>query len=187
MNSNDKKHFTTYSLVLIALFAAVLCISAYISLPLPNGSHISLLNFTITLTTLIFPIHNAFFIILVWLLLGLCGIPVFIGGNAGIGYLLGQYGGYVFAFIIISIIVPIIRGHKYNRIRYTIVSILSAIIVDMVGTFWIMFITNCNLKTAILIGFAPFIAIDIIKAVIAAQIVPTFKRLLYIYGCESFS
>lgn len=185
MNFKGKKHFTTYSLVLIALFAAILCISAYISIPLPNGSHISLLNFSVTLITLIFPISNAFFIILVWILLGICGVPVFIGGNAGIGYLFGQYGGYVLAFIIISLINPLIRGQRFNRIRYTIVSVLSAIIVDITGTLWIMLITGCSLRAAILIGFVPFIILDIVKAVLAAQAVPAFRKLLYIH--DNFS
>ena len=96
--------FQTRTLVIMALFAAVLCVSAYISIPLPTGSHITFLNFIVLLIALIFPMQQASLITLVWLLLGAVGVPVFIGGNAGISYLLSGWGGYSFSFIVEFII-----------------------------------------------------------------------------------
>ena len=86
MNTTAKSKFSTYSIVMMALFAAILCVSAYISIPLPNGTHITLLNFVITLIALVFPLAESFFIGLIWMLLGLVGVPVFVGGQAGPGY-----------------------------------------------------------------------------------------------------
>ncbi len=84
------KKFTTQRLALMAMFAAILCISAYISVPLPlTGYHVTFLNFVITLIALVFPLEQSLLISIVWLLLGAVGVPVFIGGNAGIGYLMG--------------------------------------------------------------------------------------------------
>lgn len=76
-----KPAFTTQSLVMMAIFAAILCISAYISIPIPvpGAPHITLLNFVILLIALLFPLQQSFFIILVWMLLGVVGLPVFIG------------------------------------------------------------------------------------------------------------
>ena len=179
MNEKVKSKFSTYSLVMMALFAAILCVSAYISIPLPNGTHITLLNFVVTLIALVFPLSQSFFITLVWLLLGLCGVPVFIGGNAGPGYLFGTYGGFSFAFIVIAIFIPLLRGRKYNRIRYTIVSILSAVLVDAIGSLWILVMSGCSIKAAFVAGFLPFITLDLVKAVVAAQIVPAFRKLIY--------
>ena len=65
--TKNKTTFTTQNLVLMALFAAVLCVSAYISIPLPNGSHITALNFVVTLIGLVFAVEQSFFISLVWL------------------------------------------------------------------------------------------------------------------------
>ena len=93
MDTKTKSKFSTYSIVMMALFAAILCVSAYISIPLPNGTHITLLNFVITLIALVFPLAESFFIGLIWMLLGLVGVPVFVGGQAGPGYLFGTYGG----------------------------------------------------------------------------------------------
>lgn len=171
------KTISTRSLVIMAMFAAVLCVSAYISIPLPNGSHITALNFIVTVIALVFPLEQSALILIIWTLLGLVGVPVFIGGNAGAGYLFGPLGGFSFAFILIAILVPLVRGQKYNRIMYTIVAIASAVLVDLVGSLWLMFAADMTLKAALLAGFAPFIVLDIVKAVIAAQIAPQFKKI----------
>lgn len=180
MDTKTKSKFSTYSIVMMALFAAILCVSAYISIPLPNGTHITLLNFVITLIALVFPLAESFFIGLIWMLLGLVGVPVFVGGQAGPGYLFGTYGDFSFAFIFIAILIPIFRGKKYNRIRYTIVAMLSAVLVDAVGSLWIMIASGCSIKAAFVAGFLPFIALDLVKAVVAAQIVPAFRKLIYL-------
>lgn len=176
--TKTKNVFATQNLVLMALFAAVLCVSAYISIPLPNGSHITALNFVVTLIGLVFTIEQSFLISLVWLLLGAVGVPVFIGGQGGIGYLFGQYGGYSFAFVIIAILLPVFCKRKYNRISFTIAAIISAIFVDVFGSIWIMIIGGINLKAAFIAGFLPFIALDTVKAIVAAQIAPAFRRIL---------
>ncbi len=174
-----KKTFTTQNLVTMAMFAAILCISAYLSIPLPNGSHITLLNFTITLIALLFPVSQSFCIVLVWLLLGSVGVPVFIGGNAGFGYLLGNYGGYSFAFLLVAILIPLLSGKKYNRIRATIVAIFSVILVDLIGMFQWMILGHLSLTEAFIAGFVSFIGLDLVKAVIAAQIVPAFRLVIH--------
>ena len=177
-NSKTKNTFTTQNLVLMALFAAVLCVSAYISIPLPNGSHITALNFVVTLIGLVFTLEQSFFISLIWLLLGAVGVPVFIGGQGGIGYLFGQYGGYSFAFIIIAILLPIVCKREYNRIYFIIAAIISAIFVDLFGSFWIMLIGGVHFKAAFIAGFVPFILLDTVKAVVAALIAPAFRKIL---------
>ena len=176
--TKNKTTFTTQNLVLMALFAAVLCVSAYISIPLPNGSHITALNFVVTLIGLVFAVEQSFFISLVWLLLGSVGVPVFIGGQGGIGYLLGQYGGYSFAFVIIAIVLPIVCKRTYSRIYFTIAAIVSAVFVDLFGTLWIMIIGGINFKAAFIAGFIPFIALDTVKAIVAAFIAPSFRKIL---------
>ena len=170
--------FSTKSLVTMALFAAVLCVSAYISVALPNGMHVTFLNFVSTLIALVFPWQQSFLIVLVWILMGSVGIPVFIGGNAGIGYLLSALGGYTLAFLAVSFFVPLLCGKKYNRIRYTIIAVLSVIFVDVAGMLQLMFLQGLTLKQAIIPGFLSFIVLDLIKAVVAAQIAPAFRNVI---------
>ena len=51
-------------------------------------------------------------------------------------------------------------------------------IIDIVGMIWWKFNGNLTWKVAFLSGFVAFIPLDLVKAVIAAQLVPLFKRLL---------
>lgn len=169
--------FTTRSLVTMALFAAILCVSAYISIPLPAG-HITFLNFVVLLIAFIFPLNQSVIILLIWLLLGAVGIPVFIGGSAGISYIVSGWGGYSIAFVLIAGLVPLVRGNEYRRIYYTILAIAAALFIDLFGAVWLMLLTNLTVKQAILTGVLPFLPLDLLKAVVVAQIVPQFRRII---------
>jgi biotin transport system substrate-specific component len=174
-----KKKISTQNLVMMAMFAALLCVSAYISVPLPTtGMNVTFLNFMITLISLLFPMEQSLLIIVVWMLLGAVGIPVFIGGSAGIGYLLGPLGGYTLTFLLVAFLVPLLRGKKYNRIRYTITSLFAVIMVDLLGMVWLKIMNGMSWKSAWIAGFFSFIILDLVKAVVAAQIVPAFQKIL---------
>lgn len=178
--SNIKSRWTTKRLVTMALFAAIICVSAYISipLPLPGAPHITLQNFVIILIALLFPSLDAFLIIMVWLLLGIIGLPVFIGGGSTIGYLLAPYGGYTLVFPLVGLVLPLLCGKKYNRLRYTIVAVIGAIMIDAIGMFRLMAVSHLNLATGFATGFLPFLPLDLVKCVIAAQIVPAFRKVI---------
>lgn len=175
-----KNKFTTVELVMMAMFTAILCVSAYLSIPtpLPNAAHITLLNFMIILIALVFELRDSTIIIALWMILGAIGVPVFIGGGSGLGYLFGVFGGYTFSFIIASVVIGLIKGKKYNRLTYTLFAILGVVLIDIIGMIWWKFNGNLTWKVAFLSGFVAFIPLDLIKAVVAAQLVPLFSRLL---------
>lgn len=182
-NVTMKKTLTdTRSLVLMAMFAAILCISAYISIPipLPGSPHITMLNFVILLVALLFPVWQSFMIILVWMLLGAIGLPVFIAGASGIGYLTSAWGGYTVSFLLVAIVLPLIRGKKYSRVRFTMASVLGALLIDFVGMLWLKaFVVEGydTWKAVFLGGFVAFLPMDMVKAVVVAQVVPAFRRV----------
>lgn len=172
------KQFSTKSLVTMALFAALLAVSAYISIPLPNGSHLTILNFVVLLIAFLFPVGQSALIIGVWLLLGAVGIPVFISGASGLGYLFGGWGGYNFAFLVVAIIVPLVRGREYQRFRYTVLALAAALAINVIGAAWLMLITHVTPGQAFIMGVLPFLPLDFVKAVVLAQIVPQLRGLM---------
>ena len=94
-------------------------------------------------------------------------------------YFLPLISGRITAtFILVAVILPLIRGKKYNRIRYTLSAIAGALIIDILGMFWLMAQNHLNLQSAFLIGFVPFIPLDLVKSIVAAQIVPAFKNII---------
>lgn len=176
-----KSIFSTKSLVTMALFAAILCVSAWISIPLPNGSHIAILNFILLLIALTFSPGRSAMIVLIWFFLGLVGIPVYAGGQAGMGYIASQWGGYNFGFIAVAILIPLLRkqaGDGYHRLAYTLIAILGAVLIDLAGFLWLMHMGGLSASQAFVMGFVPFIPLDLVKAVVSAQIAPRFQRLV---------
>lgn len=179
MTTNSKK-MSTRRLVYCALFAALLSIAAYISipLPLPGAPHITMINFVLFIIALLFPVADSFMITMVWMILGIVGIPVFIGGKAGVGYLIQPWGAYTWAFPVVALLLPLIRGKKYNRIRYTICAVIGVIVIDLIGMLYLCAMSQYDLMTGLTIGFLPFLPLDLLKAVVAAQIIPAFSRVM---------
>ena len=172
-----KNRMSTKKLVMMALFVAILSVSAYIVIPTGIAS-ITLLNFFIMVISLVFPLWDGLIIVSVWMIMGAIGIPVFIGGKAGVGYLIGPTAGYTIAFLFVIIISCLIRGKKYRRVWYTIVAILMALFVNLFGMIWLKALGDLSWKQAFISGFIIFIPLDMVKAVIAAQIVPVFRKLI---------
>ena len=178
-----KNLFTTKNIALMAMFAAIIGVAAYISLPLPfpGAPHLTMQNFCILLVAMLFPAPMSFMIVLVWMLLGIVGLPVFIGGKASIGYILNQWGGYTLFFLVVAIVLPLIRGNKYNRIRYTVVSVLGALMIDFLGMLYLHFYPGSGYTSwalAFSAGFLSFLPLDLVKAVVVAQIIPAFKKIM---------
>ena len=88
------------------------------------------------------------------------------------------WGGYSFSFIIVAVLLPLLRGKKYNRLTYTILSLAGAVVIDIIGAAWLMAITHISIKQAFMMGFLPFIPLDALKAIVVAQIVPQFQKLI---------
>ena len=179
MNDQSKKSMlSTHELVMCALFAALLCVSAYISipLPLPGAPKITMNNFVLLLIALLFPLKESLLITGVWFCMGLIGLPVYIGGGAGIGYLVWAYGAYTWAFLIAAAVLPLIRGREYSRLRYTACAVDGVLIIDIVGMLYLKQQMNYNWTAAFTAGFLAFLPLDLVKAVVSAQVIPALRK-----------
>ena len=106
------------------------------------------------------------------------GIAKQFGGGSGIGYLLMPYGGYTMVYPFVGLLLPLLCGKKYNRIRYTLVAVFGALLIDAIGMFRLMAVNGLDLQAGLLTGFFPFLPLDLVKCVIAAQIIPQFRKVL---------
>ena len=183
VQNGKNKRISTLTVVQMAMFAAILSVSAYISVPLPfpGAPHITLQNFCVILIALLFPAGQSLMIIAAWMMLGVFGVPVFIGGKGGPGYLFSNpWGGYTIAFLAAALIIPYIRGKEYKRIIYTIASVAGVLVIDVLGMIYLRFYpeSGYDWTMAFGAGLLAFLPLDIIKAVVAAQIVPAFRKII---------
>jgi len=97
----------------MALLTALLCISAYISFPLPfSPAMVTALTLVATLIGLLLQPKDALIVFIIYILLGAVGLPVFVGGTAGLGKLLGPTGGFIFSWPVAYTLLSIFKGSK---------------------------------------------------------------------------
>lgn len=96
----QRSRFRTLDLAYIALFAVLMSVCAWISTPkTPISVPFTLQTFALFATLTILGGRRGLWAVLVYLLMGLAGLPVFSGFQGGPGVLLGATGGYIIGFI----------------------------------------------------------------------------------------
>ena len=104
----------TRQITLIGLMTAITCILAPLSIPI-GPVPISLTNFAIYLSLYLLDWKKGTISYILYLLLGLVGLPVFSGFTGGIGKLAGPTGGYIIGFIPMAIIAGIVIDKLSQR------------------------------------------------------------------------
>lgn len=176
-----KKPFTTKELVLTAMFTAIIAVCAWISFPI-GPVHVNLQIFGIFCAAGILGGRNSLFSVLVYLLLGAVGLPVFDSFSGGASAILSNSGGYLVGFIFIPLMY--ITGEKFfgNGIAVRIISLLLGLAVCYAfGTAWFMYIYTRNVE-AVTLGQAmkwcvtPFIPFDLAKLALSLIISDRVKK-----------
>lgn len=157
-------------MVLCALFAALLAICAWISVPLGNFVF-TLQSFAVFLALLTLGGGRGTAAILVYLCIGLTGLPVFSGFRGGLGTLFGVTGGYLWGFFVAALVFWLITG-LFGRKAQIPAVIAAMLCCYSCGMSWMAFsqlgaFTADALTAAFLQGVLPYILPDGIKIALA--------------------
>ena len=169
----------TAEMTKMALMVAMNCVSAYIIIPLPFSlSPLALQTLIVNLTGYVLNAKQAFMTMLVYLLVGLAGVPVFTGGSAGPGKLFGPTGGYIIGFLFTAVFLAYFRGEKYSFKRYALLGCVIGIpLIYVFGVVQLKLITGMGWDKAIMTGALHFIPLDIVKCLAAAVIAYPINRI----------
>lgn len=170
------------NMALCGLFTAVLAICAWISVPM-GDTVITLQTFGIFLTLGLLGGKRGTVTVLVYLLLGAIGAPVFSGFRGGLGALLGTTGGYIFGFMSTSMLYWIMTSIKDTpRIRL-IAMVLGLLLCYICGSWWYMtrYLTaaQTTLGLVLLKCVVPYLIPDTIKLTLAWILTSKLKRFVY--------
>lgn len=154
----------------MALCIALCCVAAYISIPLPFTTvMITALTLVMNLTAFILGPRETFVVLFGYTLLGCIGLPVFVGGTAGVGKLFGPTGGFILVFIIAYPIVSWLKGKENSFKRFILTAVFVGIPLTYIGGLTsMMLLMDINLWQALVMAVFPFIPGDVLKAVLAA-------------------
>ena len=137
-----------YTMVITALMAAVTCILAPLSIPI-GPIPISLTNFAIYLSLYLLNWKMGTLSYIIYLLVGLVGLPVFSGFTGGLGKLAGPTGEYIIGFIPMAIIAGIVIDKFTNRGLQLLGMIVGTIICYTFGTIWFCFQSGYTVSAAL--------------------------------------
>lgn len=160
----------TKDLITISLFCAIICIFSIISIPF-GAIPVSLSLFAVFLTSIILGFKKSVITVIVYILLGLLGLPVFSGFRGGLQMLFGPTGGYIISYIFIAGIMGLASDKlskvKHKKIFLFATSLLSLFVCYITGSVQYMLISSVEFKKALISNALVFSPFDILKSVLA--------------------
>lgn len=176
----------TADLAFIAVGAALIAICSWITIPLPSVSF-TMQTFAVFLILLLLGGKRGTASILVYLLLGAVGVPVFAGFTGGFGVLLGSNGGYLVGFLFMGLLYLLAEHALGQRTVVQIASLVVGLVVLYAfGTVWFLTVyTRTNgavgIGTVLWWCVIPFVLPDLAKLAlafgIARRVVPAVRGI----------
>ena len=179
----------------IALFAAVLTVCAWISIPI-SGIAITLQTMGVCMASGFLGWKRGTVCVIAYILLGVCCVPVFSGFKNFYALIAGPSAGYVVGFMFTSLIVGLTSDKlrligakctdkiKSRILQITVLAVSMAVgiaVCYVFGTLWFMLIykgsvTAENLQVALTFCVYPYLIPDLIKIIAATVLVDRLKK-----------
>ena len=152
----------------IAIMAAVTVVMAQIAIPMPLGVPMTMQTFAVTMAGVILGSKKGGMSILVYVLLGAIGVPVFAGFSGGIQNLIGPTGGFIISFPLMAYVIGLGVEMRKKKGMFTLMLILGTVLNYVVGVIMFCVVMESSVMTALSACVIPFIPTAIIKAVLAS-------------------
>ena len=153
--------------VAVLVFAALTALGAHVAVPLgftPVPMTLQTL-FVLLAGVLLGPVAGAASQLL-YLGLGVAGVPVFAMGGAGLGWLLSPTGGYLLAFPAAAALAGWVAGRERYRVRMAAALVVATALIFTSGAGWLSVVTGAGAREVFVSGVQPFLPGAVIKAAI---------------------
>lgn len=178
---NTAPRIHTRQMALIGLMTAVICIIAPFSLVLPiSPVPISMGTLAIYFVIYVLGMKRGTLSLLLYILLGLAGLPVFTNFTGGVGKLFGPTGGYFLGYLFLALISGFfIDRWSNNAIICFLGMVLGTLVCYLFGTAWLSYQASLTFFQALAAGVLPFIPGDLVKLILAMVLgIQVRKRVL---------
>lgn len=154
---------------IIAMFVALMCVLAPISIPIEPVA-ITLATLALYLIGAVFSWKIALPIIALYLLLGLAGMPIFSKFQGGPQVLLGPTGGFLIGYLPCVLIESLLISRFKKKVWiYPLAMVLGTVVLYAFGTGWFLIYGkgNYDFAKALTLCVVPFLPGDAVKIVVA--------------------
>lgn len=173
----------TLDLTYIALFAVLITVCAWISIPAPVP--FTLQTFAVFSALLTLGGRRGMLSILTYLVMGAVGLPVFTGFRGGLGVLLGATGGYILGFVVMALIYRMVAHLGGNSLPVGLTGCLVGLLgCYAFGTIWYLTVYaatagTVGLGTALGLCVVPFVIPDLLKLALSVSLTRRLKKHLH--------
>lgn len=166
------------SICFVGMFAAITSILSIVTIPTPIGVPFTLQTFAMALCGLVLGKKYGTLSTILYVLLGLVGVPVYAGMTAGPGVLFGVTGGYIFGFILMTFFCGVgtqFEGKKVGAAFTLLFSVIGLACCHILGIIRLKFFTGLGWGEAAIAGSVPYLIKDVLS-VVAAYLVSVAVR-----------
>lgn len=162
---------------MISLMSAVLCIIGPATIPI-GPVPVSLIQIALYLVAYTLGMWRSVASCLIYIFIGLVGIPVFSGYSGGPAVLLGPTGGYIWGYLVLTFCSGFFIEKFAEKRWHLFGMILGLAMCYLTGTIWLSYVAKLSPYQAIVAGVLPFVIFDLIKIGAAVLCGPVFRRHL---------
>lgn len=181
VTEKKERVFTTKGIVMIGVFAAVTAVLAQVSIPMPWGIPITLQTFAVALTGYCLGKYKGTMSVLVYILLGVAGVPVFANLTGGIAKLAGATGGYIWGFLFMVFACGLEDTVKHKWIS-VLLGILGLAACHLLGVIQYAFLSQRTMAEAFLLASAPYLIKDVVSVAAAYGLAIPLRRAMQSVG-----
>lgn len=162
-------------MITAALMTAIICILAPIVIPV-GPVPVSLATFVIMLAVMLLEYKAALACVVLYILLGTLGLPVFSGFSGGLAKIAGPTGGYIIGYIVLAAVAGLFARKGF--VRELIGLIVGNILLYVQGTLWLGYQMGIPFSQALILGVVPFLIGDGVKIAAVMIVFPMIRKRL---------
>ena len=162
------------------VMTALICILGPWAIQIPiNPVPITLCTMGIYFALYVLGMKLGILSVVLYVLLGAIGVPVFTNFSGGIGKLLGPTGGYILGYLFLAVICGFFLSKFPEKLPPHVAGfVLGTLVLYLFGTLWLQYQLKLTFLAALMAGVIPYIPGDAVKLIIAIAVgIPLKKRL----------
>lgn len=179
----ERKNFgRLLNIIYVAMFAAIITICA--QLQIPTAVPFTLQTLGVFAAGGLLGWKRGTLSVLIYVLLGLVGVPVFAGFKGGAAALFGLTGGYIIGFIFTAFITGLFAD-KFGRKLLPLAAgmALGLLVCYVFGTIWFIFVYNTTMSgisigSALMLCVVPYLPFDALKILAATVLVNRLNKVV---------
>ncbi len=172
------KKFTVKDMVLCALLAAMTGILSQIGIPI-GEIPINLALFSVYLAGGLLGSYKGAVSMVVYVMMGAMGLPVFSNFRGGLSVLAGPTGGYILGYLFAALVVGMVSTYWGDAFWKMAIGMTGGLaLCYLFGTIWFVLLTGKGLAAALSTCVIPFLPGDAVKIISAAILVPELKKAI---------